>query len=53
MPYAKLVKIGEKSKYPYEPQNYGNHHHGIQDSLDLALHGNEAVDKPKKQAYDA
>jgi hypothetical protein len=47
MPNTELVKIGEKPKYSYEPKNYRNHHDGIQDSLDLALHRNEAVDKPK------
>jgi hypothetical protein len=48
MPNAELGQVSVKAKYLNKPQNNGNHHDGIQDSLDLALHGYEAVDKPKQ-----
>jgi hypothetical protein len=36
-----------------KPNDHGNDYHGIEDSLDLSLHRNEAVDKPQQNAnYD-
>jgi hypothetical protein len=51
--YAELGKVVKQSKDVYEPDNEHNHHNAIQNSLDLALHGNEAIDQPKQHAYNA
>jgi hypothetical protein len=34
----------EQSKDVHEPDNEHNHHNSVQDSFDLTLHGNEAID---------
>jgi hypothetical protein len=47
---AELGKVFEQAEYPHDPQDYGNHNNAIQDALDLALHGDEAIHKPQKQA---
>jgi hypothetical protein len=46
MPDAELGKVLEKTEYLQEPENDDDHYNAIQDSLNLALHGDEAVDKP-------
>jgi hypothetical protein len=51
MPYTELTEIRKEPKYSQKPQNHSNYYDGIQDSLNLALHGDEAVDKPQQQAY--
>jgi hypothetical protein len=48
---AELSKICEQAEYLQEPKNHGNHHNGVQDSLDLTLHGDEAVHEPHQDAY--
>jgi len=45
-------KVPEESKYLQEPENDYNHHYTVQYPLDLALHGDEAVDQPKEHADD-
>ena len=49
---AKLSEVAEESKYSEEPEDKGNHHDGVQDTFDLALHWDVAVDQPQQQAYD-
>ena len=44
------VDIGkgvEQAEDVEEPQNHGDNYHCIQDGLDCALHGDEAVDQPE------
>jgi hypothetical protein len=43
---TELGKVLEQAEHPHEPQNYGDHNNAIQDALDLALHGDKAIDKP-------
>jgi len=41
--------LGEVPKHPedlQEPQNHGNHYDAVEDSFDLSLHGDEAVNQP-------
>jgi hypothetical protein len=46
VPDAELGKVIEESEYLQKPKNDGNHDNAIQDALDLALHGDEAVYQP-------
>jgi len=46
LPYAELGKVVKQSKDVHEPYHEHNHHNSIQDSFDLTLHGNEAIDQP-------
>jgi hypothetical protein len=43
----------EEPKRVDEPYHEHNHDNAIQDSLDLTLHGDEAIDQPKQHAYYA
>lgn len=43
---AELVKIVGQAENVEEPENHDDHHHGVQDRLNRALHRNEAVDEP-------
>jgi hypothetical protein len=50
---VKLREIAEEPKYLQKPKNYSNHNNAVEDSLDLPLHGDKAVDKPHHDAnYD-
>jgi len=50
---TELGEVFEQAEYPQDPKDDSNHNNGIQDALDLALHGDEAVHKPQQQADDA
>jgi hypothetical protein len=43
---VELGNVVHEPEYLQEPNNYRNHYNGIQDSLDLTLHGNEAIYQP-------
>jgi hypothetical protein len=36
----------KESKHIQQPQHHDNHHHGVQDGLNAACHGDEAVHQP-------
>jgi len=42
----------EQTENIQKPQNYGNDDHGIQDGLNGAFHGNEAIDQPEENTDD-
>jgi hypothetical protein len=44
--YAELGKVVKQSKDVEQPYHENNHYNGVQNSLDLTLHGNEAIDQP-------
>jgi hypothetical protein len=50
---AELSEVVQQSEYLQQPDNDCNHYNSIENSLDLTLHGNEAVYKPKQDADDA
>jgi len=41
----------EQSKYVQKPQNYGNHHHRIQNGFDRALHRYETINQPQQKTH--
>jgi hypothetical protein len=41
----------EESENIQEPQHHRDYYHGVQDRLDCALHGDEAVDQPQDYSY--
>jgi hypothetical protein len=41
----------KKSKNIEKPQDHADHHDGIQDRLDRALHWDEVVDQPQQNAH--
>lgn len=41
-----LSEIAEEPEYLQKPNAHGNYNNAIQDSFDLSLHGDEAVDEP-------
>jgi hypothetical protein len=43
---TELGKVFKQAEEPHEPKDYGDHNNAIQDALDLALHGDEAIYKP-------
>jgi hypothetical protein len=43
---AELREVVKKIEDLQKPDDYRNYYNGIEDSLDLALHGDKAVDKP-------
>jgi hypothetical protein len=43
---AELSDVIEQTKYLQKPDDYENNYDSIQDSLDLALHRDEAINKP-------
>jgi hypothetical protein len=47
---TELGKVFEQAEYPHDPQDYGNHNNAVEDALDLALHGDEAIHKPQQEA---
>src|SRR5580692_5704127 len=47
---AELGQVTKQSEYLQEPQNHGDHYNAVQDSLDLTLHGNEAVNQPHQHS---
>jgi hypothetical protein len=46
MPDVELGKVAVEAEYLQKPKNHDNHYNGIQDSLDLTLHGDVAVNQP-------
>jgi hypothetical protein len=46
VPDAELGKVVKQSKDVDEPNNEHDHHNAVQDSLDLTLHGKEAINQP-------
>jgi hypothetical protein len=50
LPDAKLGKVVKQSKDVDEPYYEHNHHNAVEDSLDLTLHGKEAIDQPEHHA---
>jgi hypothetical protein len=42
----------KESKHIQEPQHHSNDHNGVQDRLDTACHGNEAIHQPQEDAND-
>ena len=48
---ADTRKRVEQSKYVQEPQNDDDDHDGVQDGLNAAGHGYEAIHQPQQNAY--
>jgi hypothetical protein len=46
MSNAELSNIAEQVEDPQEPDDYGDYHHSVQNSFDLALHGYEPIYQP-------
>jgi hypothetical protein len=42
----------EQPKYVEEPQHYADDHDCVQDGLDAARHGDEAIHQPQQDAHD-
>jgi hypothetical protein len=42
----------KQPKYIHNPQHDRNHHDGVENSLDRALHWNVAIHEPKQNAYN-
>jgi hypothetical protein len=47
---TKLRYVADEPEYLQEPNDYGDDYNGIEDSFDLPLHGDKAVDKPHQNA---
>ena len=47
-----LREIAEKSEYLEKPKDHSNYNNAIEDSFDLPLHGDKAVDEPHHDAND-
>jgi hypothetical protein len=43
---AELREIVEEPKDLQKPKDYGNYDNTVEDSFDLSLHGDKAVDEP-------
>jgi hypothetical protein len=43
---AELGKVVKQSEDFDEPYDQNNHHNAVKDSLNLTLHGDEAIDQP-------
>ncbi len=46
------IKIAQKPKYLYKPNNYNYYDNDIQDSSDFAVHGDVIVYQPEKNSGD-
>jgi hypothetical protein len=50
---AELREIAEEAEYLQKPEDHGNYNNAIENSFDLPLHGDKAVDEPHHNAdYD-
>jgi hypothetical protein len=47
-----IHQIAENPKYLEKPDNKSNHNHKIEDIFDFVIHGDERVDKPKKNTHN-
>jgi len=45
-----VLQIIEYAKYIQQPDDYNDDNHGIQNSFNGTLHGNERVDEPKNDS---
>jgi hypothetical protein len=50
-PNANIGEGMEKSENVEKPQDYANHHDGIQDRLDRPLHRDEVIDQPQQNTH--
>jgi hypothetical protein len=50
-PNANIGEGMEKSENVEKPQDYADHHDGIQDRLDRPLHRDEVIDQPQQNTY--
>jgi hypothetical protein len=49
---VKLREIVEEPEYLQKPKDDGNDYDGIEDSFDLSLHRDKAIDEPQQDAND-
>jgi hypothetical protein len=47
---AELREIAEEAEYLEKPEDHGNYDNAVENSFDLPLHGDKAVDEPHHNA---
>ena len=50
--YMHMGQIAPDTECLEQPQDHCDNHNNVQKRLDLAVHGNVGVDKPKNDTYD-
>jgi len=47
-----IRQVAENTKYLKKPNDKENHNNKVEDCFDLVIHGDERIDKPKKNTHN-